>query len=480
MGAMRPASRMRPVELDDEDAAGPDAGPPRDGSGGDGDGRAGDRPRWWPWLLVALVLVVGAGLVATGASERGARERADAFGRLPGVVRPLEDAPEELWRVAADGPTPVVGAGGGVVTVSGADGPWTVRSADAATGDVRWSVTVTEPSGAGFETVAVACVGDPDPAAPLLCLWRDPNVVYGSAGESTPYVPPTNVLALDAGDGSRVGSWQVEGSVLAAVRHDDDVVVATGLADRHVLVERRSGADGAVLWSWTSPTELVEAGGLRAAPTLVGDGDVIALVAVSTALLDVRTGRVVEAGPPGRQILVGDLPDGGFVTWTSGRGARLRDADGSTRGEIAGLPSVVVGDRSVDVLLVDAGNRVLGVRTADGSAVWELSTSLSPVAVADGVVVMAGAASVGAVDGTEGRLLWERELTGELRAGPLTDGFHVLVPEPDGARRTTLVARGLRDGVESWRVALPTGVQAVTAVAGHVVARTGTEVVVIG
>lgn len=491
MGAVRPASRMRPVELVDEDddlpwssgSSARDRAPGGHGrarpEGVPGDDALTDRRRWWPWVLGVLVVAVGAAAVATGVTERAARERADAFAALPGVVRPLEAAPVERWRAAADGPTPVMAAGGAVVTVSGAQDSWTVRSADAATGAVRWQVPVVPRSGAGFESVAVACTTD-TAAAPVLCIWQEPNVVYGSSGESTPYVPPTQVLALDAGDGARRGSWEIDGRLLGAVRHDDDVLVATALPDRHVLVRRHGGVDGVVQWSWTSPIPLVDDGGVRAIPRLTISGDVLSLVAISTTLLDAPTGAVLDAGSPGRQILVAALPDGGYATWEPSVGGELRDSDGDVRGLVPALPLPVVGDASVDGLLIDVGNRALAVRASDGVPRWRLATSMSPVAVAHGVVVMAGDASVGAVDGADGRLLWEQELLTEQRVAPVTDGLHVLTAEPDGAGGHQLVARGLRDGVETWRVDLPADLVDLTAVGGHVVARTTTEAVVLG
>ncbi|MCC2313359.1 outer membrane protein assembly factor BamB family protein [Cellulomonas xiejunii] len=487
MGAVRPAPRMRPVELDEEDdrpsavvrsardhaaaAAGP-GGPDAP------DAHRAER-RWWPWGAGALAVVVGAAAVATGVTERAARERADVFAALPGVVRPLERPPVERWRTAADGPTPVLDAAGALVTVSGADGRWVVRSSDPATGTTRWEVPVVDQAGSGFESVAVACVAGEGGSGHLLCAWTEPDVVYGTPGGSTNYVPPTHVVALAGADGTQRGAWEVEGSVLGIQRHEDDVVVATGLNDRHVLVERRDGTDGTVRWSWTSPVPLVDNGGVRAVPKLVAGGDVVALMANSTTVLDARTGVVLEAGPAGQQILVAGLPDGGFATWEAVFGGTLRDADGTVRARVPGLPRPVVGDSSVDALVIDVGNRAVAVRADDGTVVWRLPTSMSPVAVAHGVVVMAGEASVGAVDGADGRLLWEQEFVAVQYIAPLTDGLHVLAPEPDGADGFDLVARGLRDGVEAWRVELPSDLRQLTAIDGRVVARTSTEVIVL-
>jgi len=495
MGGVRPASRMRPVELVDEDderpastrhsardedladavVHGPGHGLPADADLASHDGR-----RWWPWLLGALAVSIAAGALATGVVERAASERADAFAKLPGVVRPLEAAPTILWRGEASGVSPVMAAGGAIVTVHRTEGPWEVRSRDAVTGAVRWHVPVVETITSGFEAVSVTCVAGADPAALLLCGWTEPNVVYGGEGESTPYVPPTRILALDPADGSELGAWQVDGTALGILRYADDALVATALPDRRVLVERRRGTDGTVVWSWTSAGPLVDSGGLRAAPSLLADGDVLALVAVATTILDARTGEVLEDGPPGRQILLRALPDGGYATWASGLGGHLRDEDGTPRAAVPVLPSPVAGDRSVDELLLDAGNRVLAVSPVDGATSWVLATSMTPVAVVDGVAVLAGGISIGAVDASDGRVLWEQHFAADLPSTPLTDGQHVLTVEPVDTNEYALVARGLRDGVEAWRVALPPDVLRLEAVGGRLVAVTANEILVLG
>lgn len=478
MGGGRPASQMRPVELVDDDAR-PDA----EGAAGDGGADATAVPgrpgrRVWPWVAGTLAVVLVAAAVANRVTERAAGERADAFGRLPGVVRPLEFVPALRWSAPADGPTPVLAAAGSVVTVSGASGTWFVTAADPLTGAPRWSVPVVEPRGAGFESVAVACTGGTGAVAPVLCTWTEPDVVYGA--EAPAVIPPTQVLALDPRSGSRLAQWQLDGTVLDLRRVGDDLVVATALRDRHVLVERRGGLDGTVRWSWTSSGPLVDYGGIRALPALAGDGHVLAVVAVSTTLLDVRTGEVLEDGPPGRQILVASLPDGGYATWESAIGGHLRDADGTPRGDVTALPARLVGDGSIGAVLLDAGNRVVAVDARDAAVLWTLPTSLEPVAAVDGVAVMGGDLSCGAVDARDGRLLWEQELVDEAVADPVTDGLHVLVAEPDRDGGSALVARGLRDGVEAWRVPLPAEVKDVVAVAGRAVVRTATDVHVVG
>lgn len=487
MGAVRPAPRMRPVELVDDDED-PGTGEPSARGGEDSAGPGGgpavpgglfDDRRRRLWAAGVLALVVGLAAVASGVTERAARARADAFAALPGVVRTLDRAPVERWRAAASGPTPVMAAGGALVTVAGTQGRWSVRASDPATGDVRWEVRVVDEAGAGFEATAVRCHAGGPAAGELLCVWTEPNVVYGGAGESTPYEPPTRVLALDVADGTQHGAWQVEGRVLSVVRTEDDLLVATGDRERHVVVERRAGTDGTVRWAWRSSVPLVDDGGLRATPALALAGEVVALVANSTTLLDAGTGAVLEEAPPGRQVIVAPVPGGGFATWESAFGGTLRNPDATLRARVPGLPARVVGDTSVDLLLMDIGNRVLGVRSSDGYVEWRLPSAMTPVAVADGVVVMAGETSVGALEGATGRLLWTQDLLDVQRVAPLTDGLHVLAPEPGEDGGVALVARGLRDGVEAWRVPLPDDLQGLSAVLGRVVARTPTEAVVL-
>lgn len=198
-----------------------------------------------------------------------------------------------------------------------------------------------------------------------------------------------------------------------------------------------------------------------------------------STLLDAGTGAVLRTVIGGGYVLVRGLPDGGYATWEPTGGGQLLDPDGTPRGAVPALPVPVVGDASVDGLLVDSGNRVHAVDAADGGVRWTAGTDLTPVAVADGVVVAVDDASVGAFDGRDGHLLWEHRADGAVVPLPLTDGMHVLSAEP--VRRTTsLVARGLRDGVEVWRVPLPDDARAVLAVEGRIVVRTASEAVVLG
>lgn len=471
---------MRPVELveDDEDVTSSDPPRPPD----DETPRADRRPvprRAWVAGAVVLALVLTAGAVATAVTERRAQQRADAIARLPGLVRPLDGPPRVLWEHAGDGPTPVLVAGDGVLTVTGDEQGWVVRGHDVADGAVRWEHTLVEGRGVGYEQTALLCAPGDEPDALVLCAWTEPTAVYGGTGGAAAAAPPTHVVALDPVAGTRDEGWQVDGEALSVVRLEDDAVVATELPDRRVLVERRAGRTGEVVWSWTSAPQVVEDGAVLPTAGLLAAGPVVALVGVATTLLDAATGEVREAGPVGRRTLVRALPDGGYASWASPAGGRLHDADGTPRGPVVALPVTVVTDGGWRDLLVDSGNRVSAVDPADGTSRWRLATSAAPVAVVDGVVVLAADAALAAADARDGTLLWEQDLDEQVRGRTLTDGLHVLTAE--GSRQgAELVARGLRDGVVAWRVPLPDGTRQLYAAHGRVVAITRSEVVVLG
>ncbi|QCB93256.1 PQQ-binding-like beta-propeller repeat protein [Cellulomonas shaoxiangyii] len=487
MTGARPAARMQLVELadsDDEDAPGPArTAAPEPGQDATTPPAGGTRARvrrWWPAAWV-LVLVLAAAVVATQVVARGAAARADAIARLPGFVRPLDAPPAELWRAPATGRTGVVPAAGHVVTVSDASGTWQVRAHDPRNGDVRWDADLVETSPAGFDSVAVSCPPGTRGSALVLCRWTEPRVVYSRSRETADSVPPTRVRALRAQDGAAAGTWSVADPLVGLRRAGDDLVVATVEPDRHVLVERRAGADGGVLWSHRSADVLVTPGSGRIDPSLTVAGGVVVLSGDATTVLDARSGEVVAHGATGRQLVVAPLPDGRFATWASVGGAHLHEADGSRGVPVPGVPvRLAADDRSVGVLLTDLGNRVAALDPDDGTVVWELATSYSPVAAVDGAVVLWGDAALGVADARDGTLLWEHRTGEAIPFAPVTDGRLVLGAEPDGPERWALVARGLRDGVRVWSVPLPVGVTSLEGVGGVLVARTVTEAFVLG
>ncbi|UCN16063.1 PQQ-like beta-propeller repeat protein [Cellulomonas iranensis] len=491
MGGTRPGARMRPVELVDEDderptsvtsarhgGAGPGDEGPDDGSTA-GDGSPSWR-RWWPWVVGVAVLAVSSAGVATVQADALARERADRIARVPGMVRPVEQAPAVRWRAPAEGPAPAVAAGGALILLSVADGTWTARAHDPATGDVRWELPLVEQPGAGFESLVVTCAAGDAQQDVLLCAWAEPDVLYGGAEVTTPYAPPTRVVAVDPSDGAVLGEWEAAGPTLGVTRVDDDLVVAVARPDRRVTVERRAGTSGEVRWSWTSPESLVDPTGVRVPPRLVADRRVVTMAGIAPTVLDARSGDVIRSGGRGRQMLARGLPDGGYVLWVWTVGAELRAADGTVRGEVPALPVRLVTDGSLDGwLLVDTGNQVEAVAAQDGAPRWRLTTPAEPVAAVDGVVVLARDATVLVVDGGDGRELWERREPREMLSDPVTDGLHAIVAVP-GRDATDLVARGLHDGVLAWDVALPADVEQVVAVGGRLVALTAAEALVLG
>ncbi|MFC8192628.1 PQQ-binding-like beta-propeller repeat protein [Cellulomonas sp. NPDC057328] len=485
MTGLRPAARMQLVELadtDDEDAPAPAGADPRRG-GTDVPGRRPGRwgvPRWWPAALAAVVVLAGA-VVATQVVTRAAAARADAIAGLPGFVRPLDAPPGELWRAPAAGRTGVLAAGGHVLAVSDATGTWEVRAHDPRTGEARWGAELVETSAAGFDAVAVSCPPGTARSTVVLCRWTQPRVVYSRTRETVASVPPTRVVALDAADGSRLGGWDVADPLVGARRVADDLVVATVQPDGRVLVERRTGAAGEVLWSHRSADVLVTPGSGRVDPALSVVGGVVVLGGEATTVLDAASGGVVAHGAAGRQLVVAPLPDGRFATWAPVGGAHLHDRDGSRGVRVPGVPvRLAADDGSVEVLLTDLGNRVAALDPEDGATVWELATSHSPVATVDGAVVLWGDAALAVVDARDGTPLWEHRTGEAMPFAPVTDGRLVLAAEPDGADRWALSARGLHDGVRVWSVPLPAGVTSLEGVGGTLVARTETDAVVLG
>ncbi|KSW29682.1 PQQ-binding-like beta-propeller repeat protein [Cellulomonas sp. B6] len=491
MGVTRPAARMRPVELVDEDEDRPASdGParPRDGGsdGHDGhDGHGADHVpvpwrRWWPWLAATVVVVVAAAGIATVRADRAAQERAERIAGVPGMVRPLERTPTVLWRAPAAGAGSVVAAGGAIVLLSAGDGTWTARAHDPVTGQERWQRPLVAVPGPGFESLVVTCVPGAAATDVLLCAWTEPDVLYGDGEVTAPAARPTRVVAVDPLDGTVVGEWDAPGPTVGVLRVDDDLLVASAQPDRRVQVVRRAGTSGETLWSWTSTDALVDPTGVRVPPRLLGDESVITMAGIAPTVLDPRTGDVIRSGPRGRQMLARGLPDGGYVLWVWTVGAQLRDADGTVRGTVPTMPSPVVTDGSLDrQLLVDTGNQVEAVAAADGTQLWRLTTAQEPVAMVDGVVVLARDATVEVVDGGDGRALWQQRGASELVSPPVTDGLHAISAAPRGGA-VELAARGLRDGVLAWEVSLPADVEDVVAVGGRLVALTGSEALAVG
>ena len=99
------------------------------------------------------------GVVASGAVA-SARDRAFVarIAAVPGLVRPLDAAPEPLWETrAATLPGTVLAADGALVVLAEGDEAWTVTSHDARSGEQRWAVDLAPVSRSGFEATAAVC-----------------------------------------------------------------------------------------------------------------------------------------------------------------------------------------------------------------------------------------------------------------------------------------------------------------------------------
>jgi outer membrane protein assembly factor BamB len=430
--------------------------------------------RWWPVAALAVLCLVAATMIAS------ARDRAFVarIGAIPGMVRPLDSAPERLWEVpgrTANGT--VLAAEGSLVVLAEGDDSWDVTARDPQTGEVRWTVPVAPAPRSGFEATAVVCPAQGlDAGSLVLCLVRRPRVVY-SDDASIQEPPHIAVLPLSARDGTRTGGWEIHGATVGIERVDDDLVIGQLQDDGRLQVQRRSGRSGAVVWSYLSPgvmAQLLSASVTVTPPIVVLDGE-------STIVLDAADGRPLMVGPRFGSFQIAAVGDR-FATWAPVGGGQMHDVDGTALYPLAGLPSVLAADDGSEpgLAVVDEGPLLAGVDLATGADLWRASTTLDPRVLVSHRLVAAGAGSYGVLDARDGRMLWSVDSGDVLQWAPLSDGSLVLGPglSPDG--RPELWGRGLADGVRAWAVPLPEHVQHVDAIGGHVVVRTANDLIVYG
>lgn len=508
MAHLRPAARMQHVEVLEEDllvvgahvhgpAADPDdltdvrsPGPERD-PGARVDLRR-VLNRWWP-LPVTLAVAVTA--VAVVAAERD-RERSERLAAVPGVVRPLDGPPEVLWSVPATPGDQVLAAGGGVVVVAHGAQVWRASAHDPRSGEVLWASDVASAARAGTEGGPVRC---PDPGTDvgrvLVCLAPEPGPVYADDPDGSvtsgdvrafalssagPEPEQTHVVALATRDGRRLGTWTLDGEVVAAGRVQDDVVVVTVDDADHVLAQRRDGATGAVGWSWRSPVP-VRGTSVQALTSIEVTRELVVVAGSATRVLDVADGTELTSAPDFSFLRVRPLREG-FGTWSPAQGGAVHDAAGAVTAPVPGLPApLVVDDGSEPRLVVlDAGSDVVAYDAATGTERWRARTPFDPALLVDHRLVVAGGSGYGVVDARTGVEVWEEQFGAPLPWLPVTDGGLVLGPAlaPDGSPQ--LVGRGLPDGVRYWTVPVPTDTRRVRAVAGHLVLTADDEHRVLG
>lgn len=510
MAPVRPAARMQPVEVLEEDVEGTGARrrhtpPPTDVRLPDavllaGDGAATPVPpapdvrhllrRWWPVPVALVVAVAAVGAVGT---QRD-RERAERLAAVPGVVRALDGPPEVLWTAPASPGDQLLGARGLLVVVQPRTDAWHATAHDTRTGEARWTVDVAPAAGAAMEAGPVRC---PDPGvdvgAVVVCLATEPAPLYAddpdgavASGDVAAFsevelaLPETRVVALSALDGTTLGAWTLLGELVAAGRAGDDVVVVTVDDDEHVVVARRDGATGEVRWGWRSPAP-IRGTSLRALTSVEVTRGLVVVAGSATRVLDVADGTELAAAPDFSFLRVVPLR-AGFGTWSPAQGGAVHDPAGAVTATVPGLPApLAVDDGSEPRLVVlDAGNAVVAHDAATGAQRWRATTALDPEVVVDHRLVVVGASRYGVVDARTGAEVWDEELGAPLPWPPLTDGALVLGPglAPDGS--THLVGRGVPDGVRYWSVPVPPETRHVRAVAGHLVLTTRDEHVALG
>ncbi|WP_258723680.1 PQQ-binding-like beta-propeller repeat protein [Cellulomonas sp. NS3] len=505
MAPVRPAARMQPVEILEEDL--PDTGarrrhpqpptevrPPDDVLVADDGAGAAPPPapdvrhllrRWWPVPVALVVAVAAVGAVGT---QRD-RERAERLAAVPGVVRPLDGPPEVLWTAPAAPGDQLLVARGLLVVVQPRTDAWHATAHDVRTGEARWTADVAPAAGAAMESGPVRC---PDPGvdvgAVVVCLATDPDPLYAddpdgtvASGDVAAFsevevaLPETRVVALSARDGSALGTWTLLGELVAAGRVGDDVVVVSVDGDEHVVAARRDGATGAVRWGWRSPVP-IRGTSVRALTSVEVTRGLVVVAGSATRVLDVADGTELTAAPDFSFLRVVPLR-AGFGTWSPAQGGAVHATAGAVTADVPGLPApLAVDDGSEPGLVVlDAGHAVVGYDAATGEERWRATTALDPEIVVDHRLVVAGASRYGVVDARTGAEVWDEELGAPLPWPPLTDGALVLGPGLGPGGSTHLVGRGVPDGVRYWSVPVPPETRHVRAVAGHLVLTTGDE-----
>ncbi|MEZ0449357.1 PQQ-binding-like beta-propeller repeat protein [Cellulomonas sp. ICMP 17802] len=430
--------------------------------------------RWWPVAVLVVLALLAAAMLAS-ARDRAFVARIVA---VPGLVRPLDAAPAPLWHVrgrTANGT--VLSAEGALVVLAEGDTDWDLTSHDPATGDVRWTVPVAPVSRSGFESTSVICPAQAaDVGSLVLCLVRQPRVVYSDEA-SIQEQPHLAVLPLSARDGTRVGGWQVRGSVVAIDRVADDLVIGIMQPDGHLQVQRRSGRSGAVVWSYVSPVALAQllSATVRVMPPIVVlDGE-------STIVLDVDDGHALVTGARFTGLQVAALGDR-FATWAPVGGGQMRDVDGTPLYALSSLPAQLAADDGSEpgLVMVDDGPQLGALDLATGTETWRTRTALDPRLLVSHRLVVSGAGTYGVLDASDGRKLWSVDTGDALAWPPLSDGTLVLGTgsSPDG--KPELWGRGLSDGVRYWAVPLPEHVRHVDAVGGHLVVRTPNDLIAYG
>lgn len=482
--ALAPLNRMAAVELveDDHSISGPARDPLHPGglpSPDDlshsprsrGAGRAA--LRWWPVAVpVVLALAVGSAL-----SARGESDRLERLAAVPGLLRPLDGAPVELWRHPVGAGSTAFAAGGGLAVLSGQDGSWQVTSFDARTGAERWATRLVTGSTVAAEAQGPDCPSaSADVGAYVVCLVRTPPPVYADA--EGPAAAPARVVALDSADGSVAGEWEVADEVALIERRGDDVVLVTEDSDGFFRAALRDPLTGAAVWEYKS-RQSISSDVYVSRPTAVVTPEHVLLGGYGTAVLDAQDGAELYWATNLAFVLA--RSDGErFGTWSTARGGALHGSTGRRLRDMPSLPARPPVDDGTadDLVLLDAGREISAATAFGGEQLWTIGTDLDPAVIVDGQLILAAPGRQLSVDAHSGEVAWDIET--DLSLPPVSDGSLVLTAELGVDGGPVLVARGITDGVSYWSTPLPHGTTLVSVEGGNLLAWTADELVVLG
>ncbi|WP_456825390.1 outer membrane protein assembly factor BamB family protein [Cellulomonas sp. P5_E12] len=480
---------LAPVELDEPDAA--------------RTAEPGLLPAWLrrhaPAVAGATALLVLALLGAQSALDSRERERLTYLADVPGVLSPLHDPPDALWRWAPTAGTFLAGdqAGRWAIGALYHRGGVDLQGTDPDTGDVLWSVPFSLdaalPPGGRSElpSVWVRCSAVAAQTPVAVCAAEVSPV--GSVGAATPLV------VLDPTDGAVLATPAVAAGSLWSTT-GPDLVVATPVPDDgggvHWTLTATDLATGELAWRRTTPVVpqvhevLVGDVAIRSTPALTSDDDRVLLTDSGHAWL-----FGADGAPRGDVTVATDgwaaLARADTLVWTPWQTFAIpagilvtRDGTRVAVGEGPATLAVDDGSAAGTVLLTDttAGTTLVARDATTGDELWRTDGLTSEPLLVDGAVYLPGVNDVAAFDARTGQQRWRVDVGGvPLFVG--TDGTHVVVLTPDRTLRALGMADGRPASVADVATLLsddPGGVSAVSEYAGRLLIRfrNGTSLVV--
>ncbi|GEN78577.1 outer membrane protein assembly factor BamB family protein [Actinotalea fermentans] len=488
------------------------------GSGGDPTPEARAHRRRRRVLLavgagVVLALAVTGG-VLTALDERRAEARWDALAERGMPLVDLSAPLEEVWRLPGGGwPMATTSEVMVLQTWDQVGGVNVWRAVDTATGEVAWERT--EPgdgwcsqwnpqwsdltSEEAMVAFAFAAAGGGVPDASMLICSSGP----GFGGELPAAGEQSTLTVLDVRSGAELASVDLPGALVTFDPVEEDLVAATVTPEGAIQLTRRPLAGGPPVWSTTTEVMAVDDDGYYAGawPSLY-DGTVLLLAPGGGLVeaIDMDTGEPTTAevelptASGGWQVLpdgtrvdmsYGDILQEDGVSYVVGDpSVTVTGPDGTERFEApGGLWSPWYTDGSLpDRILVGStgdngtGGSLSALDVVTGDELWTVPMRWSTALVQVDGVAVAGSGYAAGVDLRTGEELWQHRATLSGAVSPVTDGSRVVLPTTDGAV-TSLVAREIRSGAETWRVPTLSNIQLLNVVGDGVLVGNDTELV---